>query len=25
VTIGLDAEGDKLAFRYAGTEVPAPH
>jgi ATP-dependent Clp protease ATP-binding subunit ClpA len=25
VTIGLDAEGDKLAFRYAGTEVPASH
>src|SRR5918993_2089524 len=25
VTIGLDAERDKLAFRYAGTEVPAPH
>ncbi len=25
VTIGLDPAGDKLAFAYAGTEVPAPH
>jgi ATP-dependent Clp protease ATP-binding subunit ClpA len=23
VTIGLDADGDQLAFRYAGTSVPA--